>query len=277
MSYRAEVVADSISLENRRLTTMLVTFPRFLAPEFNTHRVFSRNAQSSRARPLRKTIRDVLREPFIPEYWGAEQSGMSARATVSPARASVARRAWLAGSYVAVAIAVLFRVLGVHKQVSNRILEPWMWHTVLVSSTTWSNFLALRDHEDAQPEMRELAQRMRAALEESLPVLLVDGMWHLPLVSDEERAGIITDRDWSFWRKVSVGRCARTSYLTHDGKRDPLKDVGLHDRLLESRHLSPFEHVATPCHWLDSWSNFEGWKQAREDIPHQDDASLAVA
>lgn len=277
--YDAQVIADSRSPHGVRLTTMQITMPRIVLAEFNTHKMFSRGSQSSRARPLAKTIADVLADPFVPEEWGANQSGMQAGAALDGALADAADAEWRAALADAVRHAERLGQIGVHKQLANRLLEPFMAHTVLVSATEWRNFFALRVHPDAQPQIQRAA---RLALEQylaSTPVELDYGQWHLPLLSDDERPLAATDP--AFWLKVSTGRCARVSYLTHQGVRDTAADVELYDRLLTSRHMSPFEHPARPLRPAEGgaggWSgNFRGWHQHRKDIAHEADYATAL-
>ncbi|MGH9160931.1 MAG: FAD-dependent thymidylate synthase, partial [Vicinamibacteraceae bacterium] len=161
MPYRADVLLDSVSPAGCRLTTFVLTYPRFVHAELLTHRVFSRNSSSSRAIPVRKLLEQVAAEPVVPVWWGKNQPGMQARAELEPAQQEEARRLWLEARDQAVAIAGKFTALGGHKQIVNRLLEPWMWITVILSGTTYENFFGLRCHLDAQPELRTLAEMMR--------------------------------------------------------------------------------------------------------------------
>ena len=300
MGFDATVLADSVSPAGHRLTTLEATFPRFVLAEFNTHRVFSRNSASSRAIPIVKQIRRVLEAPYVPIEFGSNQPGMQAGPPLEGERREAAEREWLAARDDAVrrtlrlitdpaAVAedgdlleALERTeavikeraqpaewLNVHKQVANRLLEPFMWHTVIVTATEWDNFWNLRCHSDAQPEIRLIAERMRAAIDSSRPEALGPDEWHLPLVRSEDREeGVSTEE----LIKVSVGRCARVSYLTHAGKRDLAADVELHDRLISSGHMSPLEHPARPLGedelGEDEWSgNFHGWLSYRKTVP----------
>jgi thymidylate synthase ThyX len=301
MTYTARILADSISLAGCRLTTFEVTFPRIVLAEFNTHRVFSRNSASSRAIPVATQLLRVLEEPYVPEEFGSNQPGMQAgpplggvkhelaRAEGLSARGSAAARVLRMIAYPDIceedadAQALRRAVeglrerrpdetwLNVHKQLANRLLEPFMWHTLIVTATEWSNFFNLRAHPDAQPEIRCVAELMRGVWEGSAPRELSEPEWHLPLVG--EGGGHADDHSLSFddKRKVSVGRCARVSYLTHGGRRDPKADITLHDRLLESGHLSPFEHVARPLASEDWCGNFRGWRAYRKDLPNEAD------
>ncbi len=302
MGFDAKILADSRSPADYRLTTLEATFPRFVLAEFNTHRVFSRNSASSRAIPIAKQLRRVLEEPYVPIEFGSNQPGMQAGAALTGEKRDAAEREWLHARDDAVrrvlglvtdpdAISAdddLLEYLGqveeairnraqspewlnVHKQVANRLLEPFMWHTVIVTATEWNNFLNLRCHPDAQPEIRLIAEKMRTAIEASKPDQLGEGEWHLPLVRSEDREQVASIEDLI---KVSAGRCARVSYLTHAGERDLNADIELHDRLLESGHMSPLEHPARPLTASEletsEWNgNFKGWRSYRKLIPRE--------
>jgi thymidylate synthase ThyX len=297
MGFEAKVLADSISPSGHRLTTLEATFPRFILAEFNTHRVFSRNSASSRAIPVAKQLRRLLDDPYVPIEFGSNQPGMQAGPPLSGAARDAAEAEWLQARDDAVRHVLGLMTspeivarhddlracldqaeeslknppsewLNVHKQVANRLLEPFMWHTVIVSSTTWENFWNLRCHPDAQPEIRLIAMKMREAVTASEPARLGLNEWHLPLISDPDRKEAASHDELV---KVSVGRCARVSYLTHAGTRDLSADVTLYERLLESGHMSPMEHVARPMTpaELDAgeWSgNFQGWLAHRKQI-----------
>jgi hypothetical protein len=298
MGFEAKVLADSVSPAGHRLTTLEATFPRFVLAEFNTHRVFSRNSASSRAIPVAKQLRRVLDDPYVPIEFGSNKPGMQAGPALTGAARDVAEREWLAARDDAVrhvlglitspenvaqyddlhacleAAQGLLKAppsewLNVHKQVANRLLEPFMWHTVIASSTTWDNFFNLRCHPDAQPEIRLVATKLRDAVERSVPTRLEPDEWHLPLVGEAEREEASSLEELA---KISIGRCARVSYLTHAGTRDLAADVSLYDRLLESGHMSPMEHAARPMTAAEleqsEWSgNFQGWIAHRKLIP----------
>ena len=143
------------------------------------------------------------------------------------------------------------------------MLEPFAWITVIVTATEWSNFFTQRCHADAQPEIKHLADMMLGAFRASTPEPVDGDAWHLPLLQQDERS-----LDIATQRMLSVARCARVSYLTHDGTRDREKDIELYERLLgggANGHWSPFEHVATPLADGLAWvANFRGWKQYRK-------------
>lgn len=286
--YDARILADHINTATRdRLTTFELTFPRFVLAEFNTHRMLSRNSASSRAIPVRKRIAAVRAAPFVPAAFGANRRGMQAGVALDRQDQDQAREEWIAAAYMACGHAEQLAAIGVHKQWANRLIEPFCWHTVIASGTEWENFFALRCHPDAQPEIRIVAELARDLYRSQEPVELVPGGWHLPMLTSEElstfssvsteQAGLYLDHleeyrpDLLRWIKVAVGRCARVSYLTHDGRRDPDADVALCDRLVASGHMSPMEHAAMACTpYRASYrptGNFRGWLQYRKLIP----------
>jgi len=298
VSYSAKAILDSLSPDGVRLTTMEVSFPRIVLAEFNTHRMFSRNSASSRAIPVEKMIARVLEDPFVPIYWGKNQKGMQAAEELGEREREQAAGTWLSARDEAVRSVRLLAVdLDVHKQIANRLLEPWLWHTCIVTATEWDNFFALRRHPAAQPEIKRAADLLFEARESSTPKALGHEEWHAPYIDLAESAAeydVALDRlsdsavfaHVERWCKVSVGRCARVSYLTHDGVRDPDKDVALADGLLKNGHMSPFEHVARPMSGRDIafrrprniseafLGNFRGWVQYRKGITGEEDFSL---
>ena len=273
MPYRVEVIADSISPQAVRLTTLAVTLPRIVLAELNTHRMLSRNSASSRAIPIQRMIDKVMVDPFIPFYWGANQKGMQAVVEIDAASQQQAERTWLLARDVAVEQALRLSALGVHKQLANRLLEPWLYTTVLVSATDWDNFYGLRCHPDAQPELRRAAEMMRDAMTVSTPRQVTYGAWHVPYARDEDAtvAATALDNVWSddvtpqiYARLLlSAARCARVSYDASASVREQTEDIALAKRLASSGHWSPFEHIATPTRRLGYSANFWGWCQLR--------------
>jgi len=262
----ARILADSARLASptARITTFELRYPRMVHSELMTHRMLSRNAASSRAIPIERMIADVLEDPAMPVHWGSNKPGMQAGAELTGAALGGVRYDWLAARDEAVRSARDMSALGLHKQIVNRILEPWAHITVICTATDWANFYHLRRDPMAQPEIHALADAMWAAQQESRPIHRShrDGVWawHLPLVTDDERRNLdLTDSI-----KISTGRCARVSYLTHEGKRDPAADIALHDRLATSGHWSPFEHAARVQETATRSGNFYGWDQYRK-------------
>ncbi len=259
IDYGAKILLDSVNPVGDRLTTFELTYPRFVHAELMTHRLFSRNSASSRAIPTEQLISRVTRHPVLPKWWGKNQSGMQAREQLEGKALSEVMHTWLDARNVAVAYVKELHRLGLHKQIANRIIEPWMFITVIVSATEYDNWFHLRDDPDAQPEIAWVAHEMRQLYVAGEPTELDVGEWHLPMIHDHER-----ELSPDLLRKISVARCARVSYLTHDGKRDYEEDVALHDRLVGNGHWSPFEHVAEADGTHSRHGNFIGWRQYRK-------------
>lgn len=260
--YSAQIKLDSRAPCGERLTTFVLTYPRFIHPEFMTHRMFSRNTSSSRAIPYTKLRQQVLEHPAMPLVWGENQRGMVAGTNFSEEKVQQAEQVWLAARDAAVASADLLGELNLHKQHVNRLLEPFLWVTVICSATTYDNFFHLRCAPDAQPEIRMLADLMYDAYTTSKPSPLESGNWHVPFIQDWEREEL----DLVTLRQVSVARCARVSYLNFEGARDVSADVKLYERLAASGHWSPFEHVAQAMDEPVPSGNFLGFRQLRHTL-----------
>jgi thymidylate synthase ThyX len=276
MGFSARVLLDSLSPAGVRLTTMEVRYPRFIHSELMTHRVFSRNAASSRAIPIRKMIEAVRAEPAIPLWWGRNQSGMQAEVELDPATQELAQAEWRRALDDALAHAERLAAseINLHKQLVNRLLEPFAWITVIITATEWANFFTQRTHPDAQPELKHAAELMLAVYRASTPRPLAMGDWHTPLILPDEEASLTLE----LRKQISVARSARVSYLSHDGNRDHAKDLELYERLVgggANGHWSPFEHVATPFAEANRWSaNFRGWEQFRKRFPQEHASTL---
>ena len=259
------MIADSTSPSGTRLTTLEVRLHRFVLAELNTHRVFSRNSASSRAIPIAKQIERVLTDPALPLEYGSKRAGMQAGPPLEGDALLAAQQVWLTARNSAVAAAQELLRLGVHKQVANRLLEPFMWHTVIVSSTDWDGFWTQRCSPLAQPEIRVAAEAMRDAVHASTPIARANGDWHLPYITDDDRADAGGEHE--MLRRVSAARCGRVSYLTQDGRRDLDEDLQLYERFVtaDPPHASPLEHVATPAAATDvhHLGNLRGWRQLR--------------
>lgn len=272
-----KVIADSLSANGNRITTLQLEYPRFIHGEFMTHRVFSRNAASSRAIPVSKMISQVWNVPAMPVYWGANQAGMQAKSELTGWRKTCAKTLWTLQGKANCAFAWVFIKLGLHKQLANRGLEAWQNMKVVVTATEWENFFALRCHPDAQPEMQTLANAMRSAIESSVPVRRE---YHLPYVRDEEiqtlglegtpstQAGMLR-----LLGPLSAARCARVSYLKHDGTQPNAEDdLKLFKRLVGNQpiHASPTEHQAIAARHGGSFHrNLRGWVPFRVMIEQE--------
>ena len=309
----AQIVADSINQMGDRITTYLLTYPRFIHAELMTHRMFSRNSASSRAIPFEKMVKMVEEDPFIPIAWQKDHSGMQGteyftnekfridigdefeyREDIQLATKEFKIR-WFEVRDNAINVARGMNNLGLTKQLCNRLLEPFMWHTVLVTATEYDNFFELRcpkykdsldeiykskknylketleedqykpnidldwyliNKSPAEIHIQALAESMWNAMNESTPKILRAGEWHIPFgdkISSNVTDWFLDIKDQAYWLgkdmtplflKVATARCARLSYMTFDGEIDYQKDIGLHDKLLQDKHMSPFEHCA---------------------------------
>lgn len=238
---------------------MLLKYPRMIHAELMTHRVFSRNASSSRAIPVKKMIDAVRKDIAHPSEWGKNQPGMQAREVLEEDKADASRHVWQLAAYSALSCAETLADLGAHKQIVNRILEPFSHISVVVTATDWQNFFDLRCHKDADPTIRELAENMRKEYEQSDPV---ETMFHVPLVPEFNK-----DKPLRPYMMMSAARAARVSYLNHDKTQpDKERDLELATRLRDGRHMSPFEHQAIAVRTTDRrlTRNFSrGWVQHR--------------
>lgn len=292
-STTVEILADSVTPDGVRLTTMLCVYPRFIHSEMLRHRMFSHSVASSRAIPTEKNIERVRTDPFVPATFNKRVKGMGVGEAFDEKTRADAERGWRRAAESASDYAYFLNDLGLDKSRANRILEPFLYVTDIITATEWGNFFALRDHAAAQPEFQELAQAMRRAMdEESEPLVINYGEWHLPLVHDFPYNDM--NVDWDHWKRISAGRCARVSFdkqgesESHDATLDRAR------RLIASGHLSPFEHVARPYTEVetqiaenfaqlaatreDDWTpdpafcgNFRGWVQMRKEFPNEDD------
>ena len=330
---KAEIVADSISPQGNRITTFLLTYPRIIHAELMTHRLFSRNSASSRAIPFEKMVKMVKEDPFIPIAWQKDHKGMQGTEYFTNENMFIwdsdkrinkngvlfidsFKEDWLDARDSVIKYAKnlyngrrqsenheYYKNSKLTKQLCNRLLEPFMWHTVLVTATEWDNFFELRcpqyggtdvknnevyfkskkeaikhlqeigvntvnlkeddilgwlqiNKSQAEIHIQALAESMWDVMNESTPKKLQPGEWHIPFgdkISSNVTDWFLDIKDQAYWLgkdmtplflKVATARCARLSYMTFDGEIDYQKDIGLHDKLLQDKHMSPFEHCA---------------------------------
>lgn len=281
----AKIIKDSISNAGKRITTLQLIYPRFIHAELMTHRVFSRNASASRAIPVKKMIQMVRDAPAMPIHWGANQPGMQAKEQLVGNQLELAKSLWIEAATNAADIAEQMESIGLHKQVANRILEPFQHIHVVLTATEFHNWFALRAHPDAQPEIQDLAMKMADVMYRNEPKLLLSGEWHLPYITQEEHNDhffAFGSENYTLLRNISAARCCRVSYLKHDGTASSISDdLDLCSKLAGSKpiHASPFEHQATPdvlipgnrmqmARWKhpELHGNFTGWIQYRKQI-----------
>jgi len=292
MTISAKIIADSINPQGVRITTLELEYPRFIHAELMTHRVFSRNSASSRAIPVNKMLETITLNPAKPIHWGKNEAGMQANQELDTNAKIMANALWDTAKINAVKISDKMHQTGVHKQIANRITEPFQHMKVVVTSTEWNNWDWLRYHPDAQPEIKRLAEVMLEAVKESTSLNLKVGEWHVPYYGE------------GYWKHgdscsvedaltISASCCAQVSYRLLDDSIEKARMV--YKRLVESSpvHASPFEHQASPIikrdgslnlkNDIDSWQegvtqmdrdgnlwsgNFQGWIQHRQLIPN---------
>lgn len=250
----AAVIQSSIyQLTGDRMTTLEIEFPRFIIAELNTHRMLSKNSASSRAIPVKRMVEMIDADPAMPVHWGQNQPGMSAKDELPELQRDAVRATWIAAKNTALTVVRVLNDIGLHKQVANRVSEPWQRMKTVISGTEWGNLLWLRDHEDAQPEFAELARCIKLALQESEPITLYPGEWHVPYIETRRLNGAVHYYDSNNEEltlqdavKISTSCCAQVSYRRLDESRTKALDI--YDKLIgaERKHFSPFEHQATP-------------------------------
>ena len=274
----ATIIQDStrkFMFWQKRATTFVLEYPRYIHAELMTHRVFSRNASSSRAIPVEFLIQQTIVNPVTPLHWGQNQPGMVADNEVDADTKRAANKKWRAAATSARRHARKLAQLGIHKQITNRVLEPFQHIRVVLTGTEFDNFFALRTDQAAQPEIRELANQMYILYRGSIPVPLKRGEWHLPFVDRERMNGkmyyFVEGKTVELLDaiRISASACAQTSYRKNDLSVEKAKTV--YRRLVDAKpvHASPFEH---PCQarllpFIKS-RNFKGFKQLRTMIPN---------
>ncbi len=275
--------------------TIHARYPRVIHSEIMTHRVFSRNARSSRAVPVATMLKEIRETPFVPWHWGKNQKGMQASENFGPEEVAELKAAWLVARDNAVNSAEGMSDFGVHKQIANRLIEPFSFIDTLITSTSWANFRHLRDHKDAEPHFQDLAKMFAEAIDNAAYEELRPGQWHLPYVPHWERADIVKaitgktwEEDWDqadnlAMAKISVARCARISYKPFDGNGSIEAELERYEKLVGSDplHASPAEHQATPDTFDAQYPGAEwdnphlagnlgpGWIQYRKSLPNE--------
>jgi len=285
--YGASVPVDAIEAAGEQATfdiEIAGNYPNFVANGIVVHN--SRNASSSRAIPTSRLIAKIRDEPALPVWWGKNQAGMQAQEQLSREEVREARQIWIDARDYCLEAADRLRELGLHKQLANRLIEPWMFITVLVTASNFGNWFHLRDTwlagqppGDAQPEIAWVAGRMNELYGEHKPRLLKAGQLHLPFLELENQSSelYVSPRELAELssypeagvKKISSARCARVSYLTHDGIRILKNDIRLHDQLIKNGHWSPLEHVATALPTSERIGNFVGWRQYRKEFDNE--------
>ena len=285
----AKIIADSISPSGVRITSYVLVFPRMVLAEFNTHRAFSRNSASSRAIPAEKMLEMVMEDPFVPKRWMKDHSGMQGTEYFTDlVDIQALENNWLDARSRAVESARWLMNLNLTKQLTNRLLEPFMWHTVIMTATDFENFFALRAEDGAEIHIQELAYLMLEEYNKNEPKKLRVGDWHIPFGDNMEIPKILeyfdsigkshtTNEDYLEAQiKIATARCARVSYMNFEGKDDYGADIKLYDRLSTSGHWSPFEHCAEAVFYSGHNGNFRGWKQLRKQFINENKSDARI-
>lgn len=269
--YYAKVIADSIGPHGVRLTTMEVCYPLIIHAEMLRHRIFSRNVMSNRAVPVDKMIQSVRIDPFIPERFPKNKSGMQSTEWLEGNDDKAARSEWMIAISNALASVERMTRLKIHKQIVNRVLGPYLWCVEVITSTQWSNFFSLRCHPAAQPEMQKIAYMMQYAYYTSKPQEAYPGYAHLPYIPNDER-DLYPNKNADLLKYASVGRCNGVSYLRQGEDTWSIEtsaDKGMMHR--DNRHWSGFEHVGICNSYANTHAlcaNFlRGWTQWRKTFP----------
>jgi thymidylate synthase ThyX len=263
----AEVIAKSKNfLTSDTLVTFLLTYPRIIHAEILTHRVFSRNCASSRAVPVPKQIHKLESEYFIPDQWVANCKGMSPSAEIPEQNIDPAIAVWNRAKQEAVIASAELYELGVHKEISNRLTEPFQIMQTVLTVSNSENFYRLRLSETAQRQIRALALAMYEANEAAEPEVLRAGEWHLPFLSPTEKKIY----NLQTLIALSIARCARVSYYLVDGTPSNIeKDIALGQKLIKDHHLSPCEHSAMAFSRHVKIGNFVGFMQFRKFLKEE--------
>lgn len=255
-----KVICASINDNGDKITTIVARYQRFFHQEVLTHKDLSRNASSSRAIPFRTMLRLTRKNMAAPIHWGKNRPGMQATEELTGFPKAAAIFLWHLTGHIVLTMAWLMSFTKVHKQIINRMIEPWTYINVQITATNWRRMLMLRLDKAAQPEFEALAKLIKTALKGTYYRRLAPGEWHLPWIKDDELHLPLDDL-----KKISAARSARLSYTPiGDVKRNLDKDMKLSLSLLEQLHLSPFEHQATPA--PGKHANLDGWRNYRTEL-----------
>lgn len=254
----ATVICDS-SRDNVRIVSVECVYPRSIHAEVLRHRMFSNSVSSSRATPVATLIKDCT---YTPRYWTLNQPGMVGKEGASEHMIESAKTIWNNARSLVTGYAQALSDLGFHKQHVNRLLEPFSFVRHLITATDLDNFFVLRMAEDADPVIQDLARAFASAMACSTAN---ESSIHVPYVAPEE----IDDLGYDTAQKVSAARCARVSYMKHNGKKPTVEeDMALFERLEKSGHWSPMEHTAKFINSSVRFANFQGWQSLRNYLGH---------
>ena len=274
----ATIIQDSISTHGKRIITYELEYHRYIHAEFMTHRMFSRNAASSRAIPVERMHDNIKANPAMPIVWQKNQAGMQSKEELVDEQLLNAKVSWANAVQYAIQSSRELIHVGLHKQWANRVTEPFQMMKTVMTTTEDANWDELRDHEDAQPEIHELARCMKQAKAESIPMPIGYGQWHVPYVNRQKKMSGMVYSDaaghsltFEEAKMISASCCAQVSYRRNDDSLEKAKMI--FDRLIESKpqHASPIEHQATPMEHQSAVFNYgpRSWEKGITHVNRQ--------
>lgn len=278
---RATIVCDSVNKNFGRITTLNIKYGRFIHPEFLRHRQISRSVKSSRAIPAKKLRSEVMKNTYMPVKFGKNQKGMQSKESLKGVKYVAAQSLWRLSALISCAAHFTLEKCSLHKEVVNRVIEPYMYVEETITATDWDNLFTLRIHDDAQEDIRSIVEKIKYAMDHSEPKLLEFGEYHVPYLNRmRDNSGVLQhyrdDEDMKNNKHLNIGdaimtsiaRCARSSYVKHDSTNSTLEeDRILCERLIRSLppHSSPMEHIALADLINNKSRNFTGnWMQYRQ-------------
>lgn len=255
-----KVIAASVNPWGGKIATIVCRYQRFFHSELMTHKDLSRNASSSRAIPFKTMLKLTRKHMAAPIFWGKNKPGMQAVEELKGIGLWWAKFMWQLTGHIVLSLAWLMSFSKVHKQIINRMIEPWTFINVQITATYWDRMIYLRIDNAAQPEFQALAQQIKKALLSAYYKPLQPGEWHLPWLMMHEM-----DLPLEKKKKISAARSARLSYTPiGEVKTNIDRDIPLAEDLLSQLHLSPFEHQATPA--IGQHANLHGWRNYRTEL-----------
>jgi thymidylate synthase ThyX len=287
------------------LYTFVLTYPRVILAEVNTHRMLSRNTASSRAIPAKKQRSRVLAVPFVPVTIGKNQKGMQAGEELTGWRRAVAINTWKLARYPMVLASWILEKVGAHKQVVNRLVETWTWTEQVVTCTDLKNVFKLRNHSDAEPHFQLLAEQMQRQVEyvetlfdvvnfdsrnpdgsacaldcvnPTMGVLRVQmlrpGEWHMPFVDERDVKGLQAELDAK--QIAAYGTLNDGHFKLGAIKWDDLKQISVARcarvsyYLPESGARSSFERDLELCSRLSDSGHWSPFEHVATPVPEKD-------
>lgn len=250
---------------NKVITTLLCEYPRYIHSEIMTHRQLSRNSGSSRATPFNIYCERIIKDPAFFAELGINRSGMNADSVLNKENAEAFKHEYMQLMHHTVDTAMSWSAkYNLHKQIINRVLEPYVRTSTVITATEWDNFLYTRAiAKGVEPVMHLLANCIKQAVDYANENAK-DGVAHLPFVTDNE-FNTCSLKDCV---KHAVSRSARCTILSNVTKKLSTieEDEKLYNWLssADPMHASPFEHIAFATKSYEPYYNLRGgWMSQR--------------